>query len=257
MKLLLPGRMALLALVLMLGTAGAARADEPNVQLAHAKIQTSCGSTSCNRWVGVVEVKNLGSDKQVAVVYTTGNGLWSEAAASYTSAAANGFENWSFTQDVPAGTALRFAVRYTVAGQTYWDRNDGGDYSVGGASAPAFILGKAAVKLDTAAYESSRLGYFINGRLVLKDLGAAKNVTVVYSTSGFPLNQEQAATYLADEANSGGALERWSFSLRLQPSGTSTLPLVYFAIRYTVDGVTYWDTNLGRYYVLSYPGTIK
>jgi hypothetical protein len=255
MKHLTPGYTALLALALMLGTAGVARAQEPNVQLAYAKLQTVCGNVLCNRLVGAVEVKNLASDKQVALAYTTGNGLWSETAASYTALAANGYESWTFTRDVPSGTHVQFALRYTVAGQTYWDHNGGGDYHLGGASAPAFVLGKAAVKLDTAAYESNRLGYYINGTLVVKDLAAAKNVTVVYSTSGFPLNQEQAATYLGDQANTGGSLERWSFSLRLQPSG-STLPLVHFALRYTVNGVTYWDTNLGRYYQLSYPGSI-
>jgi Carbohydrate/starch-binding module (family 21) len=112
------------------------------------------------------------------------------------------------------------------------------------------------VKLEYASYNSNRLGYSILGAALVQDLGAAKNVTVVYSTSGFPLRQEQPATYAGDVPDTGGTLERWSFNVPLQPTSSGTTPMVFFAIRYTVNGVTYWDTNQGHYYLLTYPGSI-
>ncbi|MCP3140896.1 carbohydrate-binding protein [Pyxidicoccus xibeiensis] len=253
MKSLNPGRIALLTLTLLFAAAGTARAEDPNVRLAYAKLKKTCGSAACNQLVGVVEVRSLDYAKQVTLVYTTDGSQWSETAAGYFGAAPSGYESWSFTQDVPAGAEARFALRYTVAGQTFWDNNGGGDYRVGGASAPEFLLGSRAVKLDTAVLGPSRSGFFVTGYLVLKNLAYAKNVVTLSSSDNWATVQEFSAVYREAVPGSGGSQERWLFSIPVYPQGSPTVPTVRFAIRYTVDGVTYWDNNLGWQYSLSYP----
>jgi hypothetical protein len=248
-----PGRVALLTLVLLLGVAGTARADAPNVRLSYAKLQKTCGSSPCNRLVGVVEVKNLAYEKQVTLVYTTDGAQWHETAAAYTAPAASGHESWTFTQDVPPGTETRFALRYTAAGQTAWDNNGGGDYRVGGATAPELLLGGAAVKLDTAVLQPGRSGFAVSGQVVLKNLAYAKSVVVVSSIDDWATVQEYTAFFQEAQPQSGGGLERWYLSIPAQTNSSTTVPTVRFALRYTVDGVTYWDNNLGANYALSYP----
>ncbi|QSQ25598.1 hypothetical protein JY651_11980 [Pyxidicoccus parkwayensis] len=250
-----PRHTALLTLALLLMGMGTAHAQEPNVQLAHAKLQAVCGSTFCNRFVGTVEVKNLAYEKQVAIAYSTGDGQWTEVAAGYVAPASSGYETWLFTKDLPMGASVQFAIRYTVAGQTYWDNNGGNDYRLGG-TAPTFVLGRSALKLDTASYQSSRGGFFVTGYVVLKNLGAVKDVKAVYTQNDWVTVQEKAATYLEPQPNSGGAEERWLFSIPVS-APTTTLPTVRFALAYTVDGVTYWDNNFTWNYSLNYPDSIQ
>ncbi|NMO15098.1 hypothetical protein HPC49_16340 [Pyxidicoccus fallax] len=250
MKPLHPGRIALLTLVLLFGAAGTARANEPNVRLAYAKLQKTCGTTACNRLVGVVEVKNLAYEKQVTLVYTADGVQWNETAASYTAPASNGYERWTFTQDVPAGAEARFALRYITAGQTSWDNNGGADYRVGGASAPEFLLGSTTVKLDTAILQPGRSGFYVHGTVVLKNLAYAKSVTVVSTIDNWATAQEYTGFY---QETLPGNQERWYISIPTQSNSSTTVPTVRFAIRYTVDGVTYWDNNLGANYSVSYP----
>lgn len=247
-------RTAFLTLALLLLGPGTAQAQEPNVRLAYAKLQSVCGNTFCNLLVGTVEVKNLAYEKQVAIAYTTGDGQWAEVAAGYVAPADNGYESWFFAKELPMGATARFAVRYTVSGQTYWDNNGGGDYHLGG-TAPTFVLGSAALKLDTASYQSSRGGFFVTGYVVLKNLGTVKDVKVVSTQNDWATVQEKAATYREPQANSNGAEERWLFSIPVS-APTTTLPTVRFALRYTVDGVTYWDNNFARNYSLNYPNSI-
>ncbi|MFP2912012.1 hypothetical protein ACLESD_44720 [Pyxidicoccus sp. 3LFB2] len=253
MRHLHPGRVALLTLALLLGTAGTARANEPNVRLAYAKLRKTCGTTACNQLVGAVEVKNLAYAKQVTLVFTTDGMQWNETAAGYTAAAGNGYESWSFTQDVPTGAEVRFALRYTTAGQTFWDNNGGNDYRVGGATAPEFLLGSQTVKLDTALLQPSRSGFFVTGFVVLKNLAYAKDVATVSSTDNWATAQEYGAIYREAQPGSGGGLERWLITIPVYTNGSTTVPTVRFAIRYTVDGVTYWDNNSGANYSISYP----
>ncbi|MFP2910689.1 hypothetical protein ACLESD_37750 [Pyxidicoccus sp. 3LFB2] len=249
-----PGRLALLTLALLLGGMGTAQAQSPNVQLSYAKLQRVCGSTFCNRLVGSVEVKNLAYSKQVAIAYTTGDGQWTEVAAGYVAPSSNGYESWVFARDLPMGAPVRFAVRYAVAGQTYWDNNGGADYHMGG-NAPDYVLAGAALKLDTASYQSSRGGFFVHGYVVLKNLPGVKDVKVVSTQNDWATVQEKAATFLGAPAGGDGVLERWAFSIPVS-APTTTLPTVRFALSYTVDGVTYWDNNFGWNYSINYPNII-
>lgn len=72
-------------------------------------------------------------------------------------------------------TLFALALLLGTAGTARAQDPNGGDYSVlGGAGAPTFVLGRTAVKLDTAAYEASRRGVYVKGALLVKDLGARR-----------------------------------------------------------------------------------
>ena len=96
--------------------------------------------------VGVL-VKNLAYHKRVAIHYTYDN--WRTTHIGYatfqpsrtygysyvTYPNANGVEYWLFRTEGPeaqnpSATEVKYAVGYTVGGQTYWDNNFGQDYTV-------------------------------------------------------------------------------------------------------------------------------
>ncbi len=88
------------------------------------------------------DVRNIAYTKTLNLVYTTDN--WrtvSSAPLRYGSTYGYGgsnltafpgqqqFERWGVTVNVPASTTqVKFAVSYTVNGQTYWNNNYGRDY---------------------------------------------------------------------------------------------------------------------------------
>jgi hypothetical protein len=230
---------------------GAARAAD-EVKLSYAELRQV--SSSGGSLEGSVEVKNLAYAKQLAVVYSINGGEWREASAGYSAASAPGFERWSFqVQPVTYGVTLRFALRYRVAGQEFWDNNGGADYRIGG-NAPGFVLGHAAVKLDRASVSSSRAGVYVIGDVVVKNLAYGKEVKVVYSFDEWATVHEAFASYTSELSNSGGTAERWGFSLPVQPPGSQR---TVFAIAYTVDGVTYWDNNHGANYAIAWGEVIN
>lgn len=241
--------LALVAAALLLP--GAARAAD-EVLFSYAKVRQTC--SSCAEWEGSIEVKNLGYEKQVAIVYQINSGAWREAPAGYGGPLANGYERWPFkVQSVTYGVTIRFAVRYRVAGQEFWDNNGGADYFIGGSS-PGFLLGHAAVKLDRASSSSSSAGVSLSGWVVVKNLAYAKEVKIVYSLDEWATVQEAFASYNSALAFSGGTSERWDFSLQAPPPGTQR---IHFAIAYTVNGVTYWDNNGGANYSIAWPEFIN
>jgi hypothetical protein len=75
---------------------------------------------------GYIDVRNLGNPKSVKVVYTYDN--WTthhDVDAHWLSGPnAHGIEQWRYEiPNVSDPWALRFAVSYSVSGQTYWDNN--------------------------------------------------------------------------------------------------------------------------------------
>jgi hypothetical protein len=244
------------AFVMSLGFTSAfsnvAEAADPNVQLAYAKIQTNCNGSVCYRVTGGIEVKNLAYEKQVSVVYTTGNGQWNEVAATYAASIDNGFETWNFSQDAVAGATFEFTIKYVFNGQTYWDNNNGINYKIGGSANPDRILSKSTVKLDEAFYWSSRGGIYFTGNIVSKNLSNADTVNVIYTLNNWATTEVASANYNDSVIYSNDSLEKWGFSL----AAFSGSP-IQFAISYTANGVTYWDNNNGNNYSISVGQSIQ
>ncbi|MEW9700593.1 hypothetical protein [Paenibacillus sp. SI8] len=83
---------------------------------------------------GNLFVKNEGYAKTVKIVYTTDNWQTTHEGQAYYYGAANGsnsVESWSFGIYVdPNAAQIKYAISYSVNGQTYWDNNYGNNYTV-------------------------------------------------------------------------------------------------------------------------------
>ena len=93
-----------------------------------------------------------------------------------------------------------------------------------------------------AAYDSY-LGY-----VAVKNLGFDKNVVIHYTKDGQTWNDFTAAYVKADPNDS--QYDIYSFNI-LAPSSPIT-----FAVKYQVNGQTYWDNNNGANYHMEYPNLV-
>jgi hypothetical protein len=153
-------------------------------------------------------------------------------------------ELWRVGIDLLSRTALTrsitFVVGYRVAGQTYWDTNDGRSYvlDLDGPVNGALLANGTHVLLQHVA------GQF-NGVIHLQNLSAKKTVNVVYTTDHWSTQHTVGANRVA-AANPNG-VEAWAFSADLQNASS-----VEFAVSYQVNGQTFWDNNFTHNYVASF-----
>lgn len=80
---------------------------------------------------GLIDVKNLASNKQIKVVYSTDNWATVKTASATFSGIFSDLKNeeWHFILDVnSADRQVVYAISYTVNGNTYWDNNFGVNY---------------------------------------------------------------------------------------------------------------------------------
>lgn len=221
----------------------ASAANEVTVQYARLYQSDLSGSCEvCTRFTGVVEVKNIAYSKQVIVHYQTGFTGWTSQAAQYIGPSRAGYEYWGFKSN-QLGTTADFAVEYKVNGQVYWDNNMNANYFIQ-TEEPLIVNNNIKVLLTRdELLEIRRFPDFIGvlGSIHVQNLGAQKNVKVRYTTNAWATWNEVPAQYSATASN---GLERWGFNLEL-PLDATQLELV---VSYTVNGQTYWDSNLGRNY---------
>lgn len=226
------------------------------VSLLHARSITSTRYGMSSQSVSIdVVVQDIARQKSVAVHLRGADGHWSDIAAQYLRPAGPDKEVWrvSFQRNSAQGNApldLRFALRYNVNGQAYWDNNGGQDYSLG--SDQGSLLVGQNVYASYATGNATPYNGTLYGSVTLKNLAYAKEVTVVYTVDGWATVRTAPASYSpyfwygayssASNPNALGA-EEWSYSLDV--SGGSELE---YAIAYSVGGATYWDNNFGQNY---------
>lgn len=112
-------------------------ASQPDKILSKAALKLYESSYYSNRSGvfigGKVYLKNIDPTKTVNIVYSYDN--WAtvlNASASYNSFvpnSGNAFEIWNF-DFAATGQPVKFAISYTVNGVTYWDNNNGQNYSL-------------------------------------------------------------------------------------------------------------------------------
>lgn len=241
-----------LTLCLFVGQQPVAAADSP-IQLYYAKMNFNFyhGSPCGFSVSGMISVNNLGSPEKVYVHYTYGNDEWNDVEAIYQGKAADGRSAWTFrTRDSATPYSYyeykgQFAIRYEVNGQTYWDNNNGANYSLYSSNMTRtnnthWVMGKSVLILDYA-YRSNPANGEITGEIVLKNLAYEKKVRVVYTTDNWQTVRKAVAYYKEPMTNN---LEKWAFTL----PGTASCREVKFCLAYTVNGVTYWDNNFSANY---------
>lgn len=99
-----------------------------------SEIKLGTGGNSASNHI---TVRNIAPAKNVKVTYTTDNWATTKVANATFSSTwyygysntpnpnPMGFEEWFFTLDLSTGTQVKYAVSYTVNGVTYWDNNNG------------------------------------------------------------------------------------------------------------------------------------
>lgn len=100
-----------------------------------------------------------------------------------------------------------------------------------------------------------RTDIWAEGYVEVLNLGYVKNVTIHYSNDNGSTWQDVAATYYKP---THGNYEAWKFVTPVKSVGMRSGASFDFAIKYQVNGQTYWDNNNGEnYYVYTgyAPGT--
>ncbi len=132
--------------------------------------------------------------------------------------------------------------------------NFGNDQS---ANTTAYTSGLPAIQLINAKTAITRSGLSgsytaqLAGDIELENIAYTKTVKVVYSVDNGSTWQEASATYVKSLGNNR---EHWKFSANVKSISQSGDPrsgymgpkvTVQFALKYIVNGVTYWDNNGG------------
>ncbi len=229
------------------------------VELIHARsiVSTKYG-ISVQTTQFSVRVKNLGYAKQVAIHYRQANGQWQDVALQYHGPAEQGAEIWAGqipnygeTGQPGMPMALDFVISYRVSGRQFWDNNAGRHYQLAPTAGDA-LFGRNLFVPNHAPTVDHFWGGQYYGNVVLKNLGYDKDVQVVYTTDQWRTQRVAHASFsphywastYAHTANPNPAgQEVWSYTLDV---GAATE--VEYAVRYQVNGQTYWDNNFGRNY---------
>lgn len=194
-----------------------------------------------------VAVANLDYTKSVTIVAQGAGGAWFEIPASYERSAGDNKEIWGAYTNTDL---TQFAVRYTVLGQTYWDSQNGANYTLVGQGQNLYhginVLAARPASLYGTSSSASLAAY-------VRNLAYGKQVNVVYTTDGWatvrtaPLGYEYREYYGYGSAASpdDAGIELWSGSFDVGSSASR----IDYAVSYQVNGQTYWDNNRGANYV--------
>lgn len=244
----------------------------PAIQLISARTRMFSGSgqTYEARLSGDIELENIAYAKVVKVVYSVNGGSWTEASARYVKSLGGNREHWAFeiglgsflnVGDPRAGytgarVRTQFALKYQVAGKTYWDNNGGAgvDYRVSteGSGTPPYppaAFGKNKAVLTYASYTDYPNTYF-RGTVAVRKSGTERSLRVVFSTDGWKTIQTADYAYVMESQD---GWEKWFFTDYTGDLDPMASVSFEFAVEYIVDGVSSWDNNVyDNYRVGSY-----
>ncbi|OHD11501.1 MAG: hypothetical protein A2086_04980 [Spirochaetes bacterium GWD1_27_9] len=200
-----------------------------------------------------IRVKNLGTQKQVFIHHKLTDGSWTDMAALYIGDADSNYEIWRLSFSSYCAYGDEFVVKYVVNGMTYWDNNNGQNYKLS-ENGGEFLGNNIEVILNEASFNPTT-NYF-SGSINIKNLGFSKNVNIIYTTDNWATTNVAESYYepyyyygyagkITNPNNYG--VERWLFKLTTQNNNSGNIK---FAISYDVNGVTYWDNNFGKDYIL-------
>lgn len=197
------------------------------------------GSTFLN---ATIEVKNIAYAKQVGIRYKNSAGAWVNAPAQYFMPSNPGKEIWNIS--LPE-TSDSYAIYYTVNGVTYWDNNNGKNYSNAHYRYDAQLgtaIGDVQGFWNPAANGNPAA---ITGDLLVKNMGTNKVVKAVYTEDNWVTTKVAYATF---KATLPSGIEYWTFSL--PTAATVTTSKVKLAFQYTWNGGSEWDNSFGKNYGL-------
>ncbi len=212
-----------------------------------------------------VQVADLDFDKSVSIFHEKVDGSWEEIPLAYSFDIDDQNEIWTGQYNV-GGFGLapvyadEFVVKYEVNGQTYWDNNEGANYTMTTNDGFFFADPTSNVSVDTdfdsifyaSFYDQNQMNVVVD----VRNLGPTKEVGVVYTTDGwqtqsyFPLSYRSfwnSGPFVFVSSPNQFDIERWSGSVRFDKSVST----VEYAVVYRVNGQEYWDNNYGKNHTVS------
>jgi hypothetical protein len=230
----------------------------PAVQLIHAESWNQIGASPKNKQKAfVVRVRNLAFEKSVAIHHRTKSGQWVDLPAKYVGPAdAEGNTELWKASTLSADFDGQFVIKYSVGGLTYWDNNNGRDYTLGDEDGPMLGTGIHVRQYSPASLspEARSFMYRFRGVIDVRNIGPAKNVTVHYSYDNWASTRTVEASYMGPWRTSLYStianpnvhnVEGWEFSELIVAQNSK----VEYYISYEVNGQTYTDNNYGKNYV--------
>lgn len=257
---------AIIALGLSL-SAIAAQADPVELNKVDNRMHSKYGFSWQTIEVEAI-VDNLAYDKSVQLYFEDESLNWVTADMTYQGDAGPGKEIWKYnvsrTITGPysnnAPLDLRFVLKYDVNGQTYWDNNNGQNYFVtagsGEYSPKPIVLDSAYAHAPYDYNYNGNTGHvngYFNAQFILQNLGYAKDVEVHYTFDNWVHSYVAAAQFTSGVfegysyvtyPNANNA-EVWTFYTNGSEAQSTTANTVEFAVKYTVEGATYWNNNHG------------
>jgi len=252
----------LLSLLLMATAVSAAN----EVQLIKAETYTTSHYGYYTEHIELtVRVKNLSYDKKVVMWGELKDGGWEASKEGvYVGPAEAGYELWKINSNrgiMPYGGTPKywknprnFVIKYEVGGQTYWDNNNGSNYSMGKADGEMLVGRNVLLAYGNAYYFDYGNKTVFYGHVLIQNLAYNKAVKIVYTTDNWNTTSIANCTFVSSHGYPYGThlrypnihgVERWSFTVEKPGNGISK---VEYVVAYEVNGQTYWDNNFGRNY---------
>ena len=226
-------------LVAMTNTSIVAKADTQPVKLYY--LDSFGGKYGRSNYTVYIKINHNAQNKAVYLHYYTQNGSqWYDQAGEYVTTISDGSEIWKVTPSSAYG--ILYAIKYVGDGQTYWDNNNGNNYT------NTDVLGDTpAIKLKRITSSSLNGTTSIHLDAVVKNLDYTKIVKVRYTDDNWATYQDVPLTYYSSISDTNNEL--WSGSISIDSSKTSSFK---FCAYYTVNNTTYWDNNFGANYDINY-----
>ncbi|WP_109301543.1 carbohydrate-binding protein [Aquimarina sp. AU474] len=234
----------------------AAKNSSENVKLLKAWTSNS-SSPVRQKYVRrfAVKVKNIAFQKEVSIHHLRYDGTWVDIPLAFQQSVDNNEEIW-VGEVIPESEIYNdeFVVKYVVNDQTYWDNNNGINYSmlvnIGAYLAPEVIL-----SLDSF-YTRFYRNYFNINVDARRNYGAPGAVEVVYTTDGWATTTRKTLSYqryfrvgYAHYIQSPNQfdIDKWETSVQVD----SEVNTIEYAVVYTTNGQEYWDNNYGENYTIT------
>lgn len=202
-----------------------------------------------------VEVDDVSPNKLVYVHRESADGSWISIPMAYERPVKQGKELWSLS--VNSGDwGDEFVIKMEADGREYWDNNFGANYRQLGSG---HLLGADRIVAVESYYETpdyKTTNNFLTAQIVLANIAPYKSVQVIYTKDNW-------ASSHAVDARYAGPMLNWGYGSYPNPSANNTeqwtadvsvtrTDRVEFYVKYSVNGVDYYDNNQGANYRYGY-----
>lgn len=215
------------------------------VQLYYSQRIPDYNSYNTGHVEGYISVQNLAFEKKVTVHYTVDGNTWLDAPASYLKTnSSDNYEVWKFTtQSSYPLQPVVFCIKYEVNGQTYWDNNDGKNYTNTDIGKSSVFVSNISGSVES---QDNHISLLISTKDFTETTETSKSVKLRYTEDNWKTYKDVPASFLNPiPINS---ISEWSSNINVSKSTKH----VEFAVVYEVNGTEYWDNNFGSNYFINF-----